>query len=129
MAGPFTFEVTVKYVRREIRALTDQDREMFFNAVSVLQRVPSSVGQQLYGENYYSKDYFNRLHLYYGEWGLSLNCEGRLGVVSQADSSEASSGLPKGCFLTGDAGLFAAQPRSPPCQQCVFESFPQRIMR
>lgn len=60
------FDVTVKYVRREIRDLTDRDRETFFNAVSVLQRVPSAVGRKVYGTNYYSKDYFNRLHLHYG---------------------------------------------------------------
>ncbi|CBJ31176.1 putative scytonemin-related tyrosinase [Ectocarpus siliculosus] len=60
------FEVTVKYVRREIRDLTDRDRETFFNAVSVLQRVPSAVGREIYGDKYYSKDYFNRLHLFYG---------------------------------------------------------------
>lgn len=68
VAGPYSFTVEVKYVRREIRSLSDQDREMFFNAVSVLQRVPSSVGQAVYGSNYYSKDYITRLHLYYGEW-------------------------------------------------------------
>lgn len=67
VSGPYYFSVEVKYVRREIRSLTDQDREMFFNAVSVIQRVPSSVGQAVYGSNYYSKDYLTRLHLYYGE--------------------------------------------------------------
>ncbi|CAN0277983.1 unnamed protein product, partial [Hapterophycus canaliculatus] len=63
------FDVTVKYVRREIRELTDRDRETFFNAVSVLQRVPSAVGRKVYGDKYYSKDYFNRLHLHYGARG------------------------------------------------------------
>lgn len=58
--------VVVKYVRREIRQLTDRDRETFFNAVAVIQRVPSAVGRRLYGVKYFSKDYFNRLHLYYG---------------------------------------------------------------
>ena len=71
MAGPYNFEVEVKYVRRELRSLTDQDREMFFNTVAVLQRVPSSVGQAVYGSNYYSKDFLTRLHLYYGETGES----------------------------------------------------------
>ena len=66
IAAERVFVVTVKYIRREIRSLTDFDREKFFNAVSVLQRVPSAVGQQVYGKKYYSKDYFNRLHLYYG---------------------------------------------------------------
>ncbi|CAM9975327.1 unnamed protein product [Ectocarpus fasciculatus] len=60
------FVVVVKYVRREIRTLTDRDRETFFNAVSIMQRVPSAVGQEVYGSKYYSKDYFNRMHLYYG---------------------------------------------------------------
>lgn len=66
VAGPYEFQVQVKYVRRELRSLTDQDREMFFNAVAVLQRVPSAVGQEVYGSNYYSKDFMTRLHLYYG---------------------------------------------------------------
>ncbi|CAM9867117.1 unnamed protein product, partial [Ascophyllum nodosum] len=66
VAVEHSFNVTVKYVRREVRSLTDFDREKFFNAVSVLQRVPSAVGQQVYGKKYYSKDFFNRLHLYYG---------------------------------------------------------------
>ncbi|CAM9993354.1 unnamed protein product [Ectocarpus sp. 12 AP-2014] len=64
--GRHEFEVTVKYVRREIRDLTDRDRETFFNAVSVLQRVPSAVGREIYGDKYYSMDYFTRIHLYGG---------------------------------------------------------------
>jgi len=59
-------KVMVKYVRREIRSLTDLDREKFFNAVHILARVPTEVGQELFGKNYKSKDYFNRVHLYYG---------------------------------------------------------------
>jgi hypothetical protein len=74
--------VIVKYVRREIRTLFDRDREALFNAVSIMQHVPThigkqltmlrfsltfvSLGQQIYGKKYYSKDYFNRIHLYYG---------------------------------------------------------------
>lgn len=61
------FTVHVKYVRRELRNLTDRDREAFFNALSVIQRVPSAVGRVLFGEKYFSKDYMNRLHIYYGE--------------------------------------------------------------
>lgn len=68
----YEFAVTVKYVRREIRSLTDRDRETFFNAVAVLQRVPSAVGRAVYGGKYYSKDYFNRMHLYYGEETVDL---------------------------------------------------------
>jgi hypothetical protein len=61
-----TQTVVVKYVRREIRALLAQDRVAFFQALNVLQRVPTSVGQKLYGRNYYSKDYFTRIHVYFG---------------------------------------------------------------
>ena len=60
------FKVMVKYVRREIRRLTDLDRESYFNAVQLMSYVPTEVGQSLYGLKYKSKDYFNRLHLYYG---------------------------------------------------------------
>ncbi len=58
--------VMIKYVRREIRSLIDQDRLAFFNAVSIMQRVPTSVGKKIYGDKYRSRDYFNRIHLYYG---------------------------------------------------------------
>lgn len=47
---------------------------MFFNAVAVMQRVPSGVGQIVYGSNYYSKDYLTRLHLYYGKKSWRLPC-------------------------------------------------------
>lgn len=68
----YEFVVHVKYVRRELRKLSDRDREAFFNAVSVMQRVPSAVGRLLYGDKYYSKDYMNRLHMYYGELEADL---------------------------------------------------------
>lgn len=71
----------VKYVRRELRNLTDRDREMFFNAVAVMQRVPSAVGRVLYGEHYYSKDYINRLHIYYGKGVQKLRKPSGWGIV------------------------------------------------
>ncbi|KAJ8605154.1 hypothetical protein CTAYLR_000502 [Chrysophaeum taylorii] len=58
--------IMVKYTRREIRSLSDLDRETFFQAAMVLQRVPTEVGIRLYGKKYRSKDYFNRIHLYFG---------------------------------------------------------------
>lgn len=71
------FVVAVKYVRREIRSLTDRDREVFFNAMAVMQRVPSAVGRAIYGRKYYSKDYFNRMHLYYGAKTTRVSMRGR----------------------------------------------------
>ena len=65
-------KVMCKYVRREVRSLTDADREAWLSAVQVLQRVPTGVGQDLYGSAYYSKDHFTRTHLYYGG---ALDCD------------------------------------------------------
>jgi len=59
-------KVMVKYVRREIRSLTDLDRERFFQAISIMSVVPTETGQGIFGQKYKSKDYFNRIHLYYG---------------------------------------------------------------
>lgn len=58
--------IMVKYVRREIRTLLDQDREAFFQGVAIMQRVPTQVGKKIYGKNYRSRDFFNRIHLYFG---------------------------------------------------------------
>lgn len=58
--------VVCKYVRRELRSLTDRDREACLSAIMTLQRVSTQVGQMIYGETYYSKDYFNRIHQFYG---------------------------------------------------------------
>lgn len=44
-----SIEVIVKYVRREIRSLFDKDREALFNAVSIMQRVPTQTGITLVG--------------------------------------------------------------------------------
>jgi hypothetical protein len=61
-----TTQVMCKYVRREIRSLLEQDRLAFFQAVSIMQRVPTQAGKALYGRNYRSRDFFTRMHLYYG---------------------------------------------------------------
>lgn len=58
--------VKVRYVRRELRRLLEQDRVAFFQAVAILQRVPTQVGKKLFGDNYRSRDFFNRMHLYFG---------------------------------------------------------------
>jgi len=59
-------KVMCKYVRREIRSLSNLDRETWLSAVAVLQHVPTVAGQALYGSKYMSKDAFTRVHLYYG---------------------------------------------------------------
>ena len=42
----------MQYVRREIRQLTEKDREAFFDAMEALYRLPSAEGQHLYGDEY-----------------------------------------------------------------------------
>ena len=58
--------VIVKYVRREIRNLLEQDRTAFLMAISIIYRVPTQTGKAIYGSNYRSRDFFTRIHLYYG---------------------------------------------------------------
>jgi hypothetical protein len=43
-----------KYVRREIRALTDEDRESYFQAMEVIYSTTQEEGERLYGRNFVS---------------------------------------------------------------------------
>lgn len=54
-----------KWVRRELRSLTDADREHFFSALQTLWHVDTEVGQAKYhSTKYKSASYFIRKHLY-----------------------------------------------------------------
>eukprot|EP00903_Cladosiphon_okamuranus_P019382 g17822.t1 len=55
--------VMVKYVRREIRQLTDEDREAFFDAMETLYRLPTAEGTALYGKEYKGINFFVQMHL------------------------------------------------------------------
>mmetsp|Transcript_13049 Transcript_13049/g.16736 ORF Transcript_13049/g.16736 Transcript_13049/m.16736 type:complete len:694 (+) Transcript_13049:149-2230(+) len=48
----FEFEVICKYVRREIRDLTDEDRETFLNALHTFYTIPLEEGRSKYGERF-----------------------------------------------------------------------------
>ncbi|CAM9359341.1 unnamed protein product [Phaeothamnion confervicola] len=56
-------DVMVKYVRREIRALSDDDRERFVAALQTLYRVPTREGRVLYGTRYRGMESFAAQHL------------------------------------------------------------------
>lgn len=58
-------EVMVKYVRREVRTLTDADRERFLDALGVVYSVPTETGltEYGYGPKYQHISYFARKHL------------------------------------------------------------------
>ena len=59
-----TFVVNVKYVRRELRDLSTDDRERYFSAMQALYFTEQTTGAQLYGEDFRNADWFVRMHLY-----------------------------------------------------------------
>ena len=54
--------VWVKYVRRELSTLTDNDRTAFLDAFHTLWTVNTTEGQAQYGDRYKSVNYFATLH-------------------------------------------------------------------
>ena len=54
--------VWVKYVRRELSTLTDDDRTAFLDAFHTLWTVSTTEGQAQYGDRYKSVNYFATLH-------------------------------------------------------------------
>jgi hypothetical protein len=58
----YDFQLAVKYVRREIRSLTDEDRETFFDALELLYYLSETEGQRLYGSKFHNAEYFSYKH-------------------------------------------------------------------
>lgn len=58
-----SFTMAVKYVRREIRTMSDADRTAFFGTLQQLYVVDDTNGQDLYGTKYHSAEYFAAQHL------------------------------------------------------------------
>lgn len=68
LTGPKTvtthsFKLAVKYIRREIRSMSDSDRTKLFNAMHVLYTVDGATGREVYGEKYVSAEEFLYIHL------------------------------------------------------------------
>ena len=59
----FSFTLAVKYVRREIRTLSDSDREKVFDAMLTLYQTNQTYGEELYGSKYMSMETFMYYHL------------------------------------------------------------------
>ena len=59
-----SFLVTAKYVRRELRDLSDADRERYFSALHVVYSTDDAAGRTLYGDDFKSAAWFVRQHLY-----------------------------------------------------------------
>jgi hypothetical protein len=60
------FMIGAKYVRREIRQLTDTDRTTVLQTMKMLYDLSEDDGQALYGDKYHSAEYFAAKHLYGG---------------------------------------------------------------
>jgi len=56
-------KVLVKYVRREIRSLTDEDLEETLDTMITLWNVPQKDGEELFGPEYKSMDELLKVHL------------------------------------------------------------------
>ena len=55
-------DVTVKYVRREVRKMTDVDRDRFLDALQVMYSTPLIEGRKKFGAEYMTAGYFAALH-------------------------------------------------------------------
>ncbi|KAJ8602783.1 hypothetical protein CTAYLR_002582 [Chrysophaeum taylorii] len=64
IADGVKFTLTSKYVRRELRDLTREDRERYLDALTVLHGVEESEGRKKYGEAFHSIAWFVREHVY-----------------------------------------------------------------
>jgi len=51
-----------KYVRREIKTLTDEDREAFFDGLEVMVTIPQIEGTSKYGPHFKNAEYFTHMH-------------------------------------------------------------------
>ena len=58
--GQATF--AVRYVRREIRSLTEADREAFFSSMVAVWNVSTTEGLERFGGNFAGMDSLNRIH-------------------------------------------------------------------
>lgn len=75
-------QVIVRYIRRELSSLTDEDREDFLDAYFTLWDTNTIDGMTLYGEKYKSLYYFASLH---NDGGANSECDefhGGYGFVS-----------------------------------------------
>ena len=61
--GGVTVQVTSKYVRRELRKLTKEDREKFFESLHTIYHIGQQVGANLYGSKFRSIEVLVAEHL------------------------------------------------------------------
>mmetsp|Transcript_24731 Transcript_24731/g.32293 ORF Transcript_24731/g.32293 Transcript_24731/m.32293 type:complete len:696 (-) Transcript_24731:178-2265(-) len=59
----FETDIICKYVRREIRELTVEDREAFFDALVIFYTIPEDEGKALYGERFVTHRELTLIHV------------------------------------------------------------------
>ena len=74
--------VWVKYVRRELSSLNEEDRENFLDAFYTLWTVSTTEGRKLYGDRYKSVHYFATLHNDAGGNAVCDEFHGGLGFLN-----------------------------------------------
>jgi hypothetical protein len=62
IAGTFTTLLIAKYVKREIRSLTDEDRERFLDAASAIWKYSNEEGKAKFGDDFTSITTFVAAH-------------------------------------------------------------------
>eukprot|EP00640_Fibrocapsa_japonica_P002021 CAMPEP_0113938470 /NCGR_PEP_ID=MMETSP1339-20121228/4898_1 /TAXON_ID=94617 /ORGANISM="Fibrocapsa japonica" /LENGTH=526 /DNA_ID=CAMNT_0000941603 /DNA_START=412 /DNA_END=1992 /DNA_ORIENTATION=+ /assembly_acc=CAM_ASM_000762 len=63
VVGEITQELVVKYVRRELRTLDEEDRDKTMDVMATLWKVSTEEGQALYGPDYQGMDTLLKFHL------------------------------------------------------------------
>jgi len=58
-----TESVVVKYVKRELRTLSEGDRDAFLNALKIVYTISTESGRETYGENFIGIDDLVAIHL------------------------------------------------------------------
>jgi len=75
--------VDVYYVRREVRDLTDTDRERYLDTFLLMSKVSGEDGREKYGAHYHDMDYFVSMHLNTAGARSHDHIHDGLGVITQ----------------------------------------------
>lgn len=78
-----TFTLWCRYVRRNLRQLHDDDRDLFFDAVKIMSSLSTSDGQQVYGSAYRSLHHYSRVHLQRAGGRLNDKMHDGMGFLTQ----------------------------------------------
>lgn len=84
-AGPADTAIPEKRIRRELRALSEEERERVFAAMNVMKQTSSLKGQKMFGPQFISYDDLVAQHL---KAAATKGCdEAQLGMSSQSHSN------------------------------------------